>query len=432
MVVTDHDGDRLGPSRHLHSFDGGNRCTDLAYKWPVRVDELDQIRRSRELDALRIVAVARLGVAAVMIAALFIGSPLKWPQFSWVPWFYGAVAVGAAVLLFTPLNQRLPISRFQLLLLIIDVVSIFTYKVSAADGTYVPLLVLTLLPIMVVLDVSWHRAAAALFVIATTFAIEIFTDPVVFAQAGRGRAVMATVVFVFLCGTVFLAVLAQARKLDEISALSASRQELLVDLMTASEDQQRRISEYLHDGPLQSVLMARQDIVSVLKEQPSAALERALAGLKEATAQMREATFELHPAVLGGAGLARAITQLVTANSDRSGIDIIADIDYPGGDARDSMLFAVTRELVSNVVRHSCATRARVSLRADDGTFRLDVVDDGVGLSGQDLLQRLQQGHIGIASQRARIEAAGGEMRVLPVPTGSHISVTLPMTPPAT
>jgi two-component system NarL family sensor kinase len=243
---------------------------------------------------------------------------------------------------------------------------------------------------------------------------------------------MATVVFVFLCGTVFLAVLAQARKLDEISALSASRQELLVDLMTASEDQQRRISEYLHDGPLQSVLMARQDIVSVLKEQPSAALERALAGLKEATAQMREATFELHPAVLGGAGLARAITQLVTANSDRSGIDIIADIDYPGGDARDSMLFAVTRELVSNVVRHSCATRARVSLRAVDGTFRLDVVDDGVGLSGQDLLQRLQQGHIGIASQRARIEAAGGEMRVLPVPTGSHISVTLPMTPPAT
>ncbi|MGI9126447.1 MAG: sensor histidine kinase, partial [Mycobacterium sp.] len=329
-------------------------------------------------------------------------------------------------------NRRLVISRTQLILLVIDVAAIFTYKVSTADGTYVPLLVLTLLPIMVVLDVSWRRAAAALVVIAATFAVEIFTDPMVIAEAGRGRAAMATVIFVFLCGTVFLAVFAQSRQLDEITDLSASRQELLVDLMTASDDQQRRISEYIHYGPLQSVLMARQDIVSVLKKQPSEALERALAGLQDATAQMREATFELHPAVLGGAGLGRAVQQLVTANSERSGIDITADIDYSGGDARDSMVFAVARELVSNVVRHSKATRARVSLRGADGVCHLDVVDEGVGLSGQDVLQRLRQGHIGIASQRSRIEAAGGEMRVVPVPVGTHISVTLPMTPPAT
>lgn len=400
----------------------------------MRVDELDQIRRSRELVALRIVAAARLGVVAVMIAALFVGSPLKWPQLGWVPWVYGAVAVGAAVLLFTPMNRRLVISRAQLILLLIDVLAIFTYKVSTADGTYVPLLVLTLLPIMVVLDVSWQRAAVALVVIAATFAIEIFTDPVVIAEAGRGRAGMATVIFIFLCGTVFLAVVAQSRQLDEITELSAARRELLVDLMAASDDQQRRISEYIHDGPLQTVLMARQDIVSVLKKQPSEALERALAGLKDATAQMREATFELHPAVLGGAGLARAITQLVTANSDRSGIDITADIDYRGGDARDAMVFAVARELVSNVVRHSRATRASVRLRDVDGVCHLDVVDDGVGLSGRDVLQRLRQGHIGIASQRARIEAAGGEMRVVPVPVGTHIAVTLPATtpPPAT
>lgn len=402
----------------------------------MRANELDQIRRSRELDALRIVAVARLGVAAVMIAAQFVGSPPKWPQFNWVPWFYGVVAVGAAAVLFSPLQRRLVIGRTQLALLVIDVAAIFTYKVATADGTYVPLLVLTLLPIMVVLDVSWRRAAVALVVVAGTFAVEIFTDHVVLAEAGLSRAAMATTIFVFLCGTVFLAVYAQSRQLNEITDLSASRQDLLVDLMASSDDTQRRISEYIHDGPLQSVLMARQDIAGVLKKLPDEsmepALQRALAGLKDATAQMREATFELHPAVLGGAGVARAITQLVAANSERSGIDITADIDYPGGDARDPMVFAVTRELVSNVLRHSRATRARVSLRALDGTVHLDVVDDGVGLSGQDVLQRLRQGHIGIASQRARIEAAGGEMRVVPVSTGTHISVTLPMTPPAT
>lgn len=396
---------------------------------PVPVNELDQIRRSRELAALRIVAIARIGVAAVMIAASFVGQKPKWPQFNWVPWFYAAAGVCAAAVLFSPLHRRITnVGRLQAVLLVLDVGAIFTYKIAAADGTYTPLLILTLLPIMVLLDVSWRRAGAALAVIAGTFGVEVFTDHVLVAQVGNGRAVMLTVVFGFLCCTAFLAVRAQARQLDEITALSASRQALLVDLMRASDDQQRRISEYIHDGPLQSVLMARQDVTSVLKKQPNEALERALTGLKDATDQMREATFELHPAVLAGAGLARAVQQLATANSARSGIDITTEIDYPAGNAVDPMVFSVARELISNVVRHSKATRASVRLRADDGVCILDVVDDGVGLSTQDALQRLQEGHIGIASQRARIEAAGGDIRSVPVPSGTHIQVTVPLT----
>jgi two-component system NarL family sensor kinase len=365
-----------------------------------------------------------------MIAATYIGQKPKWPQFNWVPWFYAIAGVAAAVLLFGPLHPRVPIGRLQLGLLILDVTAIFTYKIAAADGAYTPLLILTLLPIMVLLDVSWRRAAVALVVIAGTFAVEVFTDHVLLAQVGYGRAALLTIVFGFLCCTAFLAVRAQGRQLEEITRLSASRQALLVDSMTASDDQQRRISEYIHDGPLQSVLMARQDIVSVLKKRPDDALERALAGLREATDQMREATFELHPAVLAGAGLARAVQQLATANSARSGIDITTDIDYPTADPIDPMVFAVARELVSNVVRHSRATRASVALRALDGVCHLDVVDDGVGMSAEDARQRLRQGHIGIASQRARIEAAGGAMRSIPVPSGTHIAVTVPMTIP--
>jgi two-component system NarL family sensor kinase len=373
--------------------------------------------------------VARLGVAAVMIAAAFVGPAPKWPQFAWVPWFYGVVAVCAAVLLFTSLNSRIAASRMQMVLLIIDVTAIFTYKIAAADGTYVPLLVLTLLPIMVVLDVSWRRAAVALAVIAVTFAVELFTDPVVLAEAGRGQAAMAVIVFFFLCGTVFLAVFSQARQLDEISRLSASQRDLLVELMTASDTQQRRISEYIHDGPLQSVLAARQDIVSVLKRHPDESLERALSGLREATDQMREATFELHPAVLAGAGLERAVQQLAAASAARSGIDFTAEIDYRGPYAIDAMVFAVVRELVSNVVRHSRATRARLTLQVVDGECRLDVVDDGVGLSDERAGSRLRRGHIGLASQRSRIEAAGGTLRSVAAPTGTHIAVRVPVRP---
>lgn len=403
------------------------RPVDVRKVPAVQTRDLDQIRRARELSALRIVALARLGVAAVMITATQIGLKPKWPQFSWVPYVYGVVAVAAVVLLFTATSRRLVASRMQLVLVIVDVAAIFTYKIISVDGAYVPLLVLMLLPIMVVLDVSWPRATVALAVIAGTFAVEIYTDPVMREQIGFAPMTLATVIFIFLCCTVWLAVYAQGRQLDEIARLSASRQALLVDIMTAADEQQRGISEFIHDGPLQSVLMARQDILSVLKRHPDDALERALAGLRDATDQMRQATFELHPAVLGGAGLARAVTQLADANSERSGIDIGTDVDYPGADPADPIVFAVARELLSNVVRHSRATRATVTLRAQDGVCRLDVVDDGVGISPDAAADRLRKGHIGLASQRARIEAAGGTLRILEVANGSHVAVTVPL-----
>jgi two-component system NarL family sensor kinase len=72
-----------------------------------------------------------------------------------------------------------------------------------------------------------------------------------------------------------------------------------------------------------------------------------------------------------------------------------------------------------------------VTLKVVDGVRHLDVQDDGVGMTQQQAADRLTQGHIGLASQRARIEAAGGTVRILEVPQGTHIAVTVPMGSPA-
>lgn len=392
----------------------------------IEVSDLDRIRHSRELGALRIVSLARLGVAAVMIVAAHVGLKPKWPAYGPIPWFYLVIAIWAAVVLFGPRGRELALGRIQLGLLVLDVAMVITFKLACPDGAYVPLLALTLLPVMVVLDVSWKRATIALVIIAATFTFEIFTDPVMQTQIGYGRIGLASAVFLFLCATVWLAVYAQSRQVEEIAELSVSRQKLLADIMSATDEERRTISESLHDGPLQSVLMARQDIAGVLKKNPDPALERAQEGLREATAQMREATFELHPAVLAGAGLTRALTQLADATSARSGIEITTDIEHPGPDPSDRILFGVARELLSNVVRHSRATRATLTLRVHGGVSRLDVVDDGVGMTEEQAAERLRGGHIGLSSHRARIEAAGGSLRLIDTPKGTHIAVTVP------
>lgn len=397
----------------------------------AEVSELDRIRRTRELGALRIVALVRLGVAPVMIVSSHVGLNPTWPIYYPLPWLYLLAAMWAAVMLFGPRSREVSIARIQPVLLVLDVAMVVTYNLAFPDGAYVPLLVLTLLPIMIVLDVSWRRAAIALAAVALTFIVEFYTDPVLIEQVGYARITLAAVVLIFLCVTVWLAVYAQGRQLDEIARLSVSRQVLLADLMSASDEQRRAVSEFLHDGPLQLVLMARQDISGVLKRNPDPDLQRALGGLREATDQMREATFELHPAVLAGAGLTRALTQLADATAARSGITVVTDIeDGSGPDPTDAIMFGVARELLSNVVRHSKATKATLTLETDDGVRRLDVADDGVGMTEQQATERLRAGHIGLASQRARIEAAGGSLRLLRVARGTHIAITLPLEGP--
>jgi two-component system NarL family sensor kinase len=55
------------------------------------------------------------------------------------------------------------------------------------------------------------------------------------------------------------------------------------------------------------------------------------------------------------------------------------------------------------------------------------VVDDGVGFSSETMVNRLGEGHIGLASHRARVDAAGGAFVFLEVPVGTHICVELPL-----
>jgi two-component system NarL family sensor kinase len=89
-------------------------------------------------------------------------------------------------------------------------------------------------------------------------------------------------------------------------------------------------------------------------------LQRALVSLREVVGRIREATFLLHPAVLDQVGLAEAVEKLASITKSRSGIDISTVVDYPVKNSIDTMVFAVVRELVSNVERlpcHACPDR---------------------------------------------------------------------------
>jgi two-component system NarL family sensor kinase len=57
----------------------------------------------------------------------------------------------------------------------------------------------------------------------------------------------------------------------------------------------------------------------------------------------------------------------------------------------------------------------------------LTVADDGVGVNGETMARRLGEGHIGLASHRTRVDAAGGTFVFLEAPAGTNVCVELPL-----
>ncbi len=412
----------------------------LADEYGVRVAvaddaELGRVRKLHQLRSYRIASVIRVGVLGLMVAAMLIGTQRsEWAQQSVLIAVYAFFALCAVALAFRPLRRWVGMGRLggvgrlePLAFTVVDVIALTILQLLSTNGIY-PLLIMTLLPILLGLDVSSRRAAVVLTFSMAGFAIAVLSDPVTLDSIGLSESVFWFVLYGFLCATAFMAVRIEERHTRSVAGLSALREQLLAQTMSASDVMQRRISESIHDGPLQDILAVRQDLDELHTDFPrDERLGRALTGLQSASDRLRQATFELHPAVLERAGLGAAVQQLASYTAQRSGIDVSTDIDYPMRNDIDPVMFGVVRELLSNVVRHSQARTASVRLGITDGTCVLDVVDDGVGFDDEAAARRLGEGHIGLASHRARVEAAGGEFLVLETPVGAHVCVELPL-----
>ncbi|RAG80339.1 hypothetical protein DN069_38655 [Streptacidiphilus pinicola] len=234
--------------------------------------------------------------------------------------------------------------------------------------------------------------------------------------------------------------LIQQSRVRLIAELAQQRSKLLARTVAAGDRERRDLAEALHDGPLQSVLAARLDLDEARDAPPQGgglkeALGRAEEALRDAARQLRSSVTELHPAVLERAGVSRALEELALRCAVRGRFEVrfTSDATTAGRDT-DRMLYQCGRELLANVVRHARASHVEVLLALAGPVAVLEVRDDGVGLAAgrRPLVDRLADGHIGLAAQRVRVEEAGGSMTLTAnAPTGTAARVTLPLEPSA-
>ena len=201
------------------------------------------------------------------------------------------------------------------------------------------------------------------------------------------------------------------RKADE-HAIRHQREELRQlagRLMTAQDDERRRIARDLHDDLSQKLAYLAMDLSKLALKSSAQELQKELTMLRgrahEASDTVRHISHQLHPSVLDDIGLEAAIEQYCEEFQERSGITThFAAHDVPESLSREvaSSVYHIFQESLRNVSKHSQAEEVFVTLEFENEVLRLIVKDEGVGLSPERLKTSTSIGLIGM-KERAHL-----------------------------
>jgi PAS domain S-box-containing protein len=205
----------------------------------------------------------------------------------------------------------------------------------------------------------------------------------------------------------------ESRLREQLRALAAS-------LSLTEERERRRIAVEIHDRISQKLALVKMQLSGVRQSVApgaEAVLEGVLQLMGELLEDTRRLTFELSPPVLYELGFVPAIEWLAEQFQQAHKVDITVDCETPISDLANDLrvlLFQCTRELLNNVVKHSHAKHAKITLRQDPREIYLSISDDGVGFDAAG--SQIPPSGItsfGLFSIRQRIEEIGGSFRVL-------------------
>ncbi len=216
------------------------------------------------------------------------------------------------------------------------------------------------------------------------------------------------------------------------SATTAARDVQLARerLVTAREEERRRLRRELHDGLgtlLTGVVLSADAAANTSTTHPdeSAALLAAVRGdLRTAVQEVRRLVDDLRPVAVDELGLLpaleiRAAQTVRRADGAPLHVTVEADLNQPLPVALEVAAYRITTEALTNVVRHADASQARIWLSVRDGVLEVEVQDNGRA-------ERWGSG-VGTATMRERAEELGGTCERGPGPHGGLVHARIPI-----
>jgi signal transduction histidine kinase len=220
------------------------------------------------------------------------------------------------------------------------------------------------------------------------------------------------------------------------------RQELLRKVITAQEDERKRVARELHDETSQTLAALGIGVDLALAACPhtadAAAMRDRLADVrglvKRMHGELHRMIVNLRPSVLDDLGLAAAIgwfaeRQVATAGiAVRCELEELEDLDTRLPSEIETAIFRAVQEALVNITRHAHAETVLIQGSAADGRLLIEIEDDGVGFdpAGIERSHDSLRG-IGLLGMRERLEILGGTLEVDSTPgEGTRIVFSVP------
>jgi len=200
----------------------------------------------------------------------------------------------------------------------------------------------------------------------------------------REELARATLLADFTCR-----VIENTRLLAEANVREAERARLSDQLITAEQEERRRLALFLHDGPVQSLAGISLMLDAVIDSLEGGRLEEAISVLDSALQRhrdtirsLRDLSFNIEPVVLRDQGFGPAVRAFAEQVGLSYRIQVDLDVEAADGLAENARvaLYQIVRDTVNQAIRRGPPTRVSISVaEGEDGTVETVIADDGAG-----------------------------------------------------
>lgn len=237
-----------------------------------------------------------------------------------------------------------------------------------------------------------------------------------------------------ICGQLSVA-LENTRLWERLQQKERVRAQLLSQLVSAQEEERRRLSRELHDETGQALTSLLVQLKVLERQEATGTMKETIAGLREMTAntlqEVRRLAADLRPAALDDLGLLPALEGYVDDFAAKTGIRAVfeaadlGDIQLPHN--VEITLYRVMQESLTNIARHAEASQVRITISRERSALRVRVADDGCGFDVEQVLNSDNCG-LGLLGMQERIELVNGVLDVKSRPGhGTVIEIDLPL-----
>ena len=363
-------------------------------------------------------------VRMMLAGASFVLAIARWPAGAAVTVILGAFAVYSAMALFWRSLEAM--GRLWLALLLDTLIFLLSAFVIAEQNLWFSSLFYVYLLIAAALLHGWREVW---IVVVISMAFFLFTKP---SQTQSLMPLLA------LAGILACALALEKRSLVErLSGVSKESEQFQSEAQRAKEGERQRIANDFHDGPLQSYisLQMRLEFLKKLMERKPEVATQELQEIQDLlggqVTDLRTWLRGMRPIQMEG-NFPAAVRRLVDEFKKDSGIStsvLCAEIKETGEPERSIELLQIVREALTNVQKHSRASRVNVSVERVGPWLEVSVEDDGTGFpfAGAFTLDELDTLGLGPMSIRRRVRTLGGDLIVESKPErGAGIKVRIP------